>query len=84
MLLTFSIQSAFAQSGITNIYTETTSSASGTSYTTIGAAGSLLVGKTYDYRYGANSDKIDNQLSLLANRKCRVSIRRHSGSSLSP
>ncbi|KAF0129837.1 MAG: hypothetical protein FD155_2081 [Bacteroidetes bacterium] len=66
LLLAFSTQSIVAQSGITNIYTETTTSVSGTSYTTSGAAGSPLAGNTYDYKYGANSGLTDNQISLLS------------------
>ncbi|MDP2235545.1 MAG: LruC domain-containing protein [Bacteroidales bacterium] len=65
-LMALSIQGLFAQQGITNIYTETTSSASGSSYSASGATGSPLAGNTYSYKYGSNSTFNDNNISLLS------------------
>ena len=64
--LSLMLLSTMAQSPVTGIYQNTTSSVSGSSYTTSGAASSPLSGNTYTYAYGANSGYSDHVITLLS------------------
>ncbi len=66
LMLFFSASGLIAQTGISAIQSQTSSSPDGTTYTANGAPASSLSGTSFSYRYGASSSFSDNEVSLLS------------------